>query len=453
MSEMAKYLKKQRISLHDIIFKNRKSSREEIKRETPEERVVVQVVAEKGAIGIIGQHSLGESRKCPSPKPVRSLVQVTSSAPDNVSAVDRNVRDGMPVFGRTVKRTPVDSESCENSSGSDNNEGYRYKSDSDSSDENYIISRYFRSMALSDEEEPSSGTRLGVPVIETGSSRSLSAIPSIDMPNDTSLSRSCYEICSNRIPGTPCGSSCSMSFKRQKKGKSSMTNWSNAGSEGDITEIIPLGSSTVTSKTNRSSKQETLSPLNLSHFETTPRSSSVKSINREPSSLHVSPSRSPNLSGDPTTSPSSVMSGDTLPPAPSPFSSYDVANHRSLRPGSAVMLPHWESNLLPIRPSSSNPAINKSSEYQTIPSHPLRPVQLSPLTRSNPNLCVYSPSGSSRSLSPSSAFGTSPSTSPRLLSPLPIPIPPSSPRPTSQYRRAPRVKKTKTKFQQNFDNL
>ncbi|XP_063954646.1 uncharacterized protein LOC129258329 [Lytechinus pictus] len=449
MSEMAKYLKKQRISLHDIIFKNRKSSREEIKRETPEERVVVQVVAEKGAIG---QLSLGESRKCPSPKPVRSLVQVPSSAPDNVPAVDRNVRDGMPVFGRTVKRTPVDYGSCENSSGSDNNERHRYKSDSDSSDENYIISRYFRSMVLSDDEEPSSGTRLGVPVIETGSSRSLSAIPSIDMPNDASLSRSCYEICSNRIPGTPCGSSCSISFRRPNKGKSSMTYWSNGGSEGDITEIIPLGSSTVTSKTtNRSSRQETLSPLNLSHFETTPRSSSVKSINREPSSLHVSPSRSPNLSGDPTTSPSSVMSGETLPPAPSPFSSYHIANHRSLRPGSAVMLPHRESNLLPLRPSSSNPAINKASEYHTTPSHPLRPVQLSPLTRSNPNLCVYSPSGSSRSLSPSSAFGTS--TSPRLLSPLPIPIPPSSPRPTSQYRRAPRVKKTKAKFQQNFDNL
>lgn len=464
MSEMAKYLKKRRISLHDIIFKNRKGSQEETKKDPLNERVVVQVVTERGAVGNAPRLEKSQP-KCSSPKSERRYIQVCTSAPDNEPVVDRANLDvstvvgdrmhgiGIQDLGRMKTSRRIDSGSGENSSGSDTSERYQCKSDSDSSDENYIMNRYFKSMTLSDDEKQPPSTRLGLPTIETGSSRSLSAIPWSEMKKDAPLSRSCYEICSNRTPGTSCGSSCSTSFTRPKQGKSLVTYWPNTGSESDLIDIIPLSSSKVTrTKTNmnRPSKRETLSPLNLVQLESTQHSASLKSVKREPSSLHVSPNRSPYMSCDPTLSPSSVMSAETLPPAFSPFAACPVINHRSLRPS-------YDLNLHPLRPSSSNPTINQAFDFHqhTFPSRLLSPVQLSPLSRSNPNLYVNSPPGdhSSSSVSPSSASGYSPSTSPRRLSPLPIPIPPSSPRPAWRCRRSPRVKQAGAEFQQNFDNF
>ena len=225
MSEMAKYLKKRRISLHDIIFKNRKGSQEETKKEPPNERVVVQVVTERGAVGNAPLEKSQSKRS--SPKSERRYIQVCNSAPDNEPVVDRAnlvVGDrmqgmGIPDLGRMKISRRIDSGSGENSSGSDTSERYQCKSDSDSSDENYIMNRYFKSMTLSDDEKQPPSTRLGLPTIETGSSRSLSAIPWSEMKKDAPLSRSCYEICSNRTPGTSCGSSCSTSFTRPEAGQ------------------------------------------------------------------------------------------------------------------------------------------------------------------------------------------------------------------------------------------
>ena len=445
---MAKYIKKRKISLRDIIFKSGKPSRENLETSDIPAR-------EDIAPNDIPDRDLQEdddSRAC-SPE----------SAADRLHAII--LTENADEFGDVSEETPrirhtgsnsIQTLSDESDKSFDGNkvEHSPYCSHKES-DNNFIMSKYFDSLTVASHQGTLS--KDGLPVVDTRSSRSLSAIPWSEINRGGTLtnSRSCYDICSNKIPGTPCGSNCSTPLSRRRHVHSpiQLSCSSRTTSDDDAVDVIPIDATTTTmphlrrEKLSRRMKVSSVPlaanppPLDLLDDEGDfAQRVSTKLQMRLPSSLHVSPNLSPNLSTSASVSLSPLVS-PTIPSDFSPFHPRGPSQaYLTTRPKSA--------QLPPLRGSASNPNLLHTGSLGLKKLSNLEVKMFSSVTRSNPNLYMMPklPQGSSvgTPMDPVQAF---------RLTHSPQPTPPSSPRTASRGRRAPRVKVSGTISQDELDSI